>query len=547
MSELIVYKGNSNISLTPSRDNCYLYLIGSGRVTGGSFLHINDASRLNRLAEDIQDDYSTFIYSLNANFLKNHLTLKDLSLFFFTDLSCKRSEFFDTYDSICNLLLIQETLKRVDLEKVQLIGVDIGFTRAIKSLFPRAEFISSRVSASRANHWRRLGADALYFCRLCGATIVNKLDRQNDSSGCNKVETVFYSVYPQMFSESGRDTKYGSFFEQSDRFAVSIITDGMHQATSIVDYCRFRRKAITAGLLLIDGFLEFRDCLTGLYWVLRTRWFFLSTRKQSMLFRDIDISEFIKVELLYSLSRISRLCAVMGTFRRFLTELAPKKIVYYPVEYPFGRMISYIANSVNPNIVRTGFQMSITSKRRSEQFLARNEASQTAPFLYHAPIPDRILAEDETAASIYRHSGYKNVEIMRQVYRYEYLKTIVPEKHKGWVLVAPGLHDGELMLEVLMLEIQENPGNTYFLKPHPRADNTYIDRYLKVPNICIANKPVYELLTVVAEVFVTYSSVGLEAERLGLPVTIININGRINASPMFDRVETLDRCTTNQV
>jgi hypothetical protein len=191
--------------------------------------------------------------------------------------------------------------------------------------------------------------------------------------------------------------------------------------------------------------------------------------------------------------------------------------------------------------------MSITSKRRSEQFLARNEASQTAPFLYHAPIPDRILAEDETAASIYRHSGYKNVEIMRQVYRYEYLKTIVPEKHKGWVLVAPGLHDGELMLEVLMLEIQENPGNTYFLKPHPRADNTYIDRYLKVPNICIANKPVYELLTVVAEVFVTYSSVGLEAERLGLPVTIININGRINASPMFDRVETLDRCTTNQV
>ena len=68
MAELIVYRGSDQITVTPARDTCYLYRIGSGRVEGGDFIHLNDGRRLNKLAEEIRDDYSQWVYSLNNLF-----------------------------------------------------------------------------------------------------------------------------------------------------------------------------------------------------------------------------------------------------------------------------------------------------------------------------------------------------------------------------------------------------------------------------------------------------------------------------------------------
>ena len=127
MAELIVYKGNDQITVTPSDDTCYLYRIGSGQVVGGEIIELNDGPRLNTLAEEIRDDYSRWIYSLNELFLKAHLEIDDLSLFFLTDLSCKRSEFFETYDLICSLILIRERLQGIVLAKARLIGIDPHF------------------------------------------------------------------------------------------------------------------------------------------------------------------------------------------------------------------------------------------------------------------------------------------------------------------------------------------------------------------------------------------------------------------------------------
>jgi len=94
MAELILYRGSKRITITPTSATCYLYSMGSGTVEGGEFLSLNDGYRLNALAEEIRDDYSRWIYSLNDLFLAAGLKTGDLSLFFFTDLSCKRSEFF---------------------------------------------------------------------------------------------------------------------------------------------------------------------------------------------------------------------------------------------------------------------------------------------------------------------------------------------------------------------------------------------------------------------------------------------------------------------
>ena len=125
---------------------------------------------------------------------------------------------------------------------------------------------------------------------------------------------------------------------------------------------------------------------------------------------------------------------------------------------------------------------------------------------------------------------------MEKIYRYAYLDSVKPELRSGWSLIAPGLHDGETMLQQLQVEIEGNPDNTYVVKPHPRADNRYMNKYSGINNIRVCNRPISELLGTVARVFVTYSSVGIEARRLGLDITVIDVPGRVNTSPLMDGI-----------
>ena len=100
--------------------------------------------------------------------------------------------------------------------------------------------------------------------------------------------------------------------------------------------------------------------------------------------------------------------------------------------------------------------------------------------------------------------------------------------------MTPGLHDGAAVLDQLHDEIIGHPEQTYLLKPSPRADNAYLQQWSNLTNLQVSNQPVAELLAVVSQVFVTYSSVGLEAKQLGLKVTVVNVPGRVNASPLLD-------------
>ena len=119
MAELVVYKGNERIRLTMPSATCYLYRIGPGQIDGEGFIEINDSQRLNKLAEEVRDDYSSWIYSFNKSFVEADIKLDELSLFFLTDLSCKRSEFFETFDHVCRCLKYQTCQTSQTCQKCQ--------------------------------------------------------------------------------------------------------------------------------------------------------------------------------------------------------------------------------------------------------------------------------------------------------------------------------------------------------------------------------------------------------------------------------------------
>jgi len=93
-----------------------------------------------------------------------------------------------------------------------------------------------------------------------------------------------------------------------------------------------------------------------------------------------------------------------------------------------------------------------------------------------------------------------------------------------------------MMLEQLRDKIRQQSETTWVVKPHPRADNQYLQQWSTGSEVQVSEQSVADLLEIVSEVFVTYSSVGLEARQLGLKVTVINVPGRVNASPLLDHV-----------
>ena len=107
MDHLVLYKGNGTISVNSASESSYLYKIGSGKVNGGTFVELNNCDELNKIAEEVRDAYTNWIYSINSKFIDAGLVVDDLSVFFLTDLSCKRAETFDTYDLICSLILLR--------------------------------------------------------------------------------------------------------------------------------------------------------------------------------------------------------------------------------------------------------------------------------------------------------------------------------------------------------------------------------------------------------------------------------------------------------
>ena len=115
MDHLVLYKGNGTISVNPSSEASYLYKIGSGQVNGGTFVELNNCDELNKIAEEVRDAYTNWIYSFNSKFIDAGLVVDELSVFFLTDFSCKRAEVFDTYDVICSLILLRRKFEENNL------------------------------------------------------------------------------------------------------------------------------------------------------------------------------------------------------------------------------------------------------------------------------------------------------------------------------------------------------------------------------------------------------------------------------------------------
>ena len=142
MHTLYIYAGEQDKTLTENEgQKVFSYCLGLGEIKGRNVDNVNDSKKLNQVAASKARHFSNFVYDQNKLFIEQDLTLdNELSLYFLTDLSCKRSELFQTYSDYCNAYLIRQLLVEMDINQVVFDECQPGFFGAITSLLKDIDF-----------------------------------------------------------------------------------------------------------------------------------------------------------------------------------------------------------------------------------------------------------------------------------------------------------------------------------------------------------------------------------------------------------------------
>ena len=149
-------------------------------------------------------------------------------------------------------------------------------------------------------------------------------------------------------------------------------------------------------------------------------------------------------------------------------------------------------------------------------------------------IPEKTYSEDLTSLKIYKKGNYQNIIKMNEGYRLSYLKSIIIKDSKIKIhLIACGLHDGLMLINLLKEKIKKNNSVNYIVKLHPKGNNNEIIKFLKkinLTNLSIANKNIEYYFQYINKVYFSYTSIGDEAEILGIKTEVIFSYYKLNES-----------------
>jgi hypothetical protein len=537
MNILYIYSGKSNKKLTNHADTISNYCLDSGKLIGDNVVSINDNDYLNKIATNNVDFYAEFIFSQNEKFIKNKLIYKNkLSLYFLTDMSCKRSEVFSTYSDYCNALFLKKFLKKNKIDHVVFDGCSNSFFSSLKLIIKGKSYSAMNLVFNNVSMQYVILKNMIFYFKLSLGITIQKLFIKKHKQSNHNIDNLFLTRYPLHLNNNFYEDKYGDFVNKSDTYLVNLFTDGLHQDLSIRNYYKFSKLlSMSKRVEVLDNYLEYKDIFKSFFYsiflIIKYRVFI----KDQFQLNEIDLTENVMNELNFSLIRVPRLLVWEGPIKKFIQNHEISKFHYYLHEYSYGRFFTFMFDSFSKQTHKIGFQHGPSSMRKMVYMTAKKELQLKGDGIYSFPTPDEVLSEDVFSKEIYIHSGYSNVKIMDKVYRLNYLNKVVRKNSKqNLILIAPGLHDGEYLLHYLKSLINQD-NNNYILKPHPRANNSYIDSLTNIKNLSIVDDDVDKLLSKVSKVIATYSSIAIEAYILGINIELVEMPGKINESPLIDK------------
>ena len=531
LTEDIDYKFSENESI-------FTYNFNSGKVLSKNFKNLNNAKILNVLALSEKENYSSFIYSKNKLFLSENLIFNNnLSLYFLSIFSNKRTEFFNTYNYYLHILILRSVLKETSFNSICCIGFS---DRQIDQLSLNLGCDIKSINRSISVNYKYLAFKnfIFYFKAIFYLTFI-KLFLKNNNFPVNKV---FFANFPKHFESNLKQKKYGNLTQNPENsFLLSLISDGFHQNLNLKDFVKalfyLKGKSQDKKFNVLDLYLSYKDIVWSLKYFFKINKSYKKLTKVNHILNGVILNNQIKSELELSFYQTPRILMYFKAYMRFFEETKPKQMVYYLHEYSLGRFISYILRNYFPQIKSYGFQHGPISKRKMLYALAKFEVCGSENNLYNVPLPMNNYCEDIYSKKIYESYGYSNLIINDRIQRLDYLNFVKREQIKlNTCLVACGLHDANNIIDYV-LKSKIYLEKKIFIKLHPYSQNKVLIKKITSvgnQNLTIATKPLTEYFNFVEEVISTYSSVGYEAYYLGIKTTLLVFNYKINESPLLE-------------
>lgn len=551
MNKLYIYGGVENDVSEAQRDcSNTVYYINAGRLhfREGIAQCINNTKRVHKIALEQRSKYSDYIYDLNEEFVSRRLIFRNqLSCYFITDFSNKRSEIYATYSHLCHLLYLQQYLREKSVDEIECVSCPDEFIEGIKSIY------AGRIKCDRgfalfkrnALPWLIL-KQGIYFCKVAVKRLIGSFI--HCSTNVNGViNKLFMTFYPVHLTNEGKEIKYCEYVSKDDWFLVSVLADGCLCHPKLFAYIsnlrRLTRLAKKQNIILLDELIFNRDIAAAFLHsisILMRGWIFTKKRFN---YSGIDLSGYLRCEVERSLTRIPKIAIYDRAMYRLFSKTKIANFYYYLFEYSFGRFMTWASKTYSPDTVCVGYQHGPAAWRKCLYSISKREVDhESEDYTRYLPLPDKVLAEDELAKKILVDAGYLNVSVMSKIYRLHYLENINRgATEKNTVLVATGLHDSMNVVHYLEKICTEKPDTTFYLKIHPKVDSAPISDVLNrrnYPNVTLAKEPLEYYLNRVENVIVTYSSVGNEAYALNIPVTLLCTPSRINESTLMDISDT---------
>ncbi len=523
----------SQVSRLPNVDGLvYEYRIDSGKIVSKDTIVLNNEIRLQQIASNMSEPYTDAIAGVHDHEVwKGAFDQAVGPLFYLSDISAKRTEFLESFDALCSAVLLRELLSETPPDKIIVIGKCYLKRDTLVSLFPQAKIIFCRQPLNVLQLLRPLILNIIFFVKKFTISLMSWLILGRHE--CQLAGSrYFVSRFPGRLNLERHEQKYGRLVRKCDWYIAALLMDGLHQNLSFFSWFKNALSIKTMkNTVVVDAFDRPVDAVEGLCCFLKLYQRALPINIQFTI-EELAFGQIIKEEFLWSLVRTPRLVSLSRSYDRLfktLSQYNPRaSVVYYLHEYPFGRMITSLLSNRHQNFRSIAMQHGPSSKTKMVYQISEKD-------LFHPskPIamPNAVLAEDRQSQSLYYEAGYKKVICMIEpprLGRSSGVKNKSINKDRSVQLIAPGLHDSSIVLDLMIDRMVEKRSQSFLLKFHPKANlkRLKLDR---LPQNCrVVTDPIEDLLQIVSKVFVSYSSVGEEAKSYGVDVEFLLLPGRVS-------------------
>ena len=297
------------------------------------------------------------------------------------------------------------------------------------------------------------------------------------------------------------------------------------------------KTKVTNNILIVpeEYFLDYSDFFRLLGYITRER----IKLRQKIFFNGIDVTALYKREIEKGCFNIVYAQNILRYFiaRRFAQSVNFKTYIHTYENYAWEKMTILGIREIKPEGKLLAFQHAFISRNSFKYFFGKAEKNIT-------PLPDKIITMGRVTKEILEKYGDYSPEMLKigSALRQEYIGSLTPLKRRLFnkIIVPLTMVRNESVLIMNFLYDSGLPQRNIkvLIRCHPAAPFESFRKNInfELPdNFIISNeKSVNEELTTTDMVLYTWTTVAVEAIKLGLPVIYLDILAPMYVDPLFE-------------